>query len=65
MSEQASPVVRLLDATLYDALQDGASDVHIECTARGALIRFRVDGVMAAVRTRRRGGGGRADWCRA
>ena len=51
MSEQASPVVRLLNATLYDALQDGASDVHIECTARGALIRFRVDGVMAAVRT--------------
>ena len=50
MSEQASPVVRLLNATLYDALQDGASDVHIECTARGAVIRFRVDGVMALVR---------------
>ena len=50
LSEQASPVVRLLNATLYDALQDGASDVHIECTARGAVIRFRVDGVMALVR---------------
>ncbi|MFN5047857.1 MAG: type II/IV secretion system protein, partial [Roseateles sp.] len=25
LSEQASPVVRLLNATLYDALQDGAS----------------------------------------
>ncbi|MBV8501061.1 MAG: type II/IV secretion system protein [Paucibacter sp.] len=50
LSEQASPVVRLLNATLYDALQDGASDVHIECTARGAVIRFRVDGVMAPVR---------------
>lgn len=50
LSEQASPVVRLLNATLYDALQDGASDVHIECTARGAFIRFRVDGVMALVR---------------
>ncbi len=33
LSEQVSPVVRLLNATLYDALQDGASDVHIECTA--------------------------------
>jgi general secretion pathway protein E len=32
-------------------LQDGASDVHIECTARGAAIRFRIDGVMAAVRS--------------
>lgn len=50
LSEQASPVVRLLNATLYDALQDGASDVHIECTARGANIRFRIDGVMAQVR---------------
>jgi len=50
LSEQASPVVRLLNATLYDALQDGASDVHIECTARGAAIRFRIDGVMALVR---------------
>ena len=26
LSERASPVVRLLNATLYDALQDGASD---------------------------------------
>jgi general secretion pathway protein E len=51
LSEQVSPVVRLLNATLYDALQDGASDVHIECTARGAVIRFRIDGVMAQVRT--------------
>ena len=50
LSEQSSPVVRLLNATLYDALQDGASDVHIECTARGATIRFRIDGVMAQVR---------------
>ncbi len=50
LSEQASPVVRLLNATLYDALQDGASDVHIECTARGATIRFRIDGVMSTLR---------------
>ncbi len=51
LSEQASPVVRLLNATIYDALQDAASDIHIECTARGAVIRFRIDGVMALVRT--------------
>lgn len=51
LSEQQSPVMRLLNATLYDALQDGASDVHIECTPSGAQIRFRVDGVMAAVRS--------------
>jgi len=50
LSEQASPVVRLLNATIYDALQDAASDIHIECSARGATIRFRIDGVMAVVR---------------
>ncbi|MFG6448898.1 GspE/PulE family protein [Roseateles sp. BYS180W] len=50
LSEQASPVVRLLNATLYDALQDGASDVHIECTARGATVRLRIDGVMSLLR---------------
>ena len=50
LSEAASPAVRLLNATLFDALQDGASDVHLECTARGAQIRFRIDGVMAPVR---------------
>jgi general secretion pathway protein E len=50
LSAEASPVVRLLDATLYDALQDGASDVHVECTARGASIRFRIDGVMSPMR---------------
>ncbi|MFN0183360.1 MAG: GspE/PulE family protein [Aquabacterium sp.] len=46
----ASPVVRLLDATIYDALHDGASDVHFECSATGVLIRCRLDGVMQTVR---------------
>jgi len=50
LSEQASPVVRLLDSTLYDALQDGASDVHLESTLRGLRIRYRIDGVMLDVR---------------
>ena len=50
LSEQASPVVRLLDSTLYDALQDGASDVHLESTLRGLRIRLRIDGVMLALR---------------
>jgi general secretion pathway protein E len=50
LSEQPSPVVRLLDSTLYDALQDGASDLHIESTARGLRIRYRIDGVMLDVR---------------
>ena len=51
LAEQASPVVRLLDATLYDALQDGASDVHFESQARGLKIRCRIDGVMLDIKT--------------
>jgi general secretion pathway protein E len=38
--------VRLLDGLLHDALQDGASDVHVECDARGAAVRVRIDGVL-------------------
>ena len=49
LADQASPVVRLLDSTLYDALHDGVSDVHFECTPRGMAIRYRIDGVMLAV----------------
>ena len=51
LSEQSSPVVRLLDSTIYDALQDGASDIHLECTARGLRIRLRLDGTMLDVRS--------------
>jgi len=50
LAQQQHPVVRLLDSTLYDALQDGVSDIHFEATARGMAIRYRIDGVMLAVR---------------
>jgi len=48
--QAASPAVRWLDAVLFDALQDGASDIHIERTPLGAVIRLRIDGVMLALR---------------
>ncbi|MDP1790574.1 MAG: ATPase, T2SS/T4P/T4SS family, partial [Methylibium sp.] len=51
LAEQTSPVVRLLDSTLYDALKDGVSDIHFECVARGLVIRYRIDGVMLHVRS--------------
>jgi len=50
LAEQASPIVKLLDSTLYDALQDAASDIHFECDARGLAIRYRIDGVMQPMR---------------
>ena len=33
ISEDASPVVRLVHSTVYDALRAGASDIHLESTA--------------------------------
>ena len=42
--------MRLLDAVLFDALQDGASDIHLETQARGARLRLRIDGVMHLMR---------------
>jgi general secretion pathway protein E len=50
IAEQASGAVRLLDAVLHDALQDGASDIHIESDPRGAEVRLRIDGVMQPLR---------------
>jgi general secretion pathway protein E len=45
-SEDQAPAVRLLDATLHDALREGASDIHLECTPRGFQLRLRLDGTM-------------------
>src|SRR5690606_9800557 len=33
-------------STLYDALQAGASDVHLESTGSGLAIKYRIDGVL-------------------
>ncbi len=49
LSEETSPVVRLLDATLFDALKAEASDLHMECHAQGMSLRYRLDGVMETV----------------
>ncbi|WP_374485568.1 GspE/PulE family protein [Zoogloea sp.] len=45
----ASPVVKLVNSTLYDAIQQGASDIHLECVPGGLVVKFRVDGVLARV----------------
>jgi len=49
ISEDASPVVRLVNSTLYDALKAGVSDIHMETTPGGLFIKYRIDGVLAAV----------------
>jgi len=46
ISESESIVVRLVNSTLYDAYRMHASDVHLETTAAGLVIRHRIDGVL-------------------
>jgi general secretion pathway protein E len=45
-----SPVVRLVDSTLYDALRSGASDIHLETQPNGMVIKYRLDGVLEIVK---------------
>jgi type IV pilus assembly protein PilB len=44
-----APLVRLVNALIYQAAEDGASDVHVEPQDDCLLVRFRVDGVLQEV----------------
>jgi len=46
VGSEGAPVVRLLQSLFEDAVQVGASDVHIEPQESGLQIRVRVDGVL-------------------
>jgi len=49
ISEDTSPVVKLVHSTVYDALKSAASDIHLETVASGLVIKYRVDGVLMVV----------------
>ena len=51
ISETDSTVVRLVNSTIYDALKTGASDIHLESTASGLAIKYRIDGVLTRAET--------------
>ncbi|MBX3381251.1 MAG: type II/IV secretion system protein [Phycisphaeraceae bacterium] len=44
------PVIRLVDAMLFEALSRQASDIHIQPLADRTLVRYRVDGVLFVAR---------------
>ncbi|NLC70450.1 MAG: Flp pilus assembly complex ATPase component TadA [Desulfuromonadaceae bacterium] len=46
LTADTSPIVRLIDSTLFHALQRRASDIHIETAENGVVIKYRVDGVL-------------------
>ncbi|KQP12840.1 general secretion pathway protein GspE [Pseudorhodoferax sp. Leaf267] len=50
IAEGTSEVVRLVRSTLYDALKANASDIHLETSPAGLGIKYRIDGVLVAVR---------------
>ncbi|URW74581.1 Flp pilus assembly complex ATPase component TadA [Sphingomonas donggukensis] len=49
-----SPVIKLINALLLEAVKEGASDVHIETTEKTLVVRFRIDGVLRDVVTPQR-----------
>ena len=53
-----APLVRLVNSIIFQAAEDGASDVHFEPQEDALVVRFRVDGVLP------RCSGSRSGWRR-
>ncbi|HEV7390270.1 MAG TPA: GspE/PulE family protein [Burkholderiales bacterium] len=49
ISAHTSPVVKLVQSTMYDALKANASDIHLESEQNGLLIKYRIDGVLSQI----------------
>ena len=49
--EYSHPMVRLIDALLADAVQNGASDIHFEPEHSFLRIRYRIDGILRQIRS--------------
>ncbi len=46
VSAEESPIVKLVDSTILDAINKRASDIHIESSDSGMIIRYRIDGML-------------------
>src|ERR1700712_5554762 len=44
--EDISPIIRLVDTTIFTALERRASDIHLETSDESLLVRYRIDGVL-------------------
>ncbi len=45
-SDDINPVIRLVDTTIFNALERRASDIHIETRTDEVAIKYRIDGVL-------------------
>ena len=46
--EDISPIIRLVDTTIFTALERRASDIHIETMDDSVMVKYRIDGVLQA-----------------
>jgi type II secretory ATPase GspE/PulE/Tfp pilus assembly ATPase PilB-like protein len=46
ITADASPIIKLVDTTLFNAIQRRASDVHIETRDGEVVVKYRIDGVL-------------------
>jgi type II secretory ATPase GspE/PulE/Tfp pilus assembly ATPase PilB-like protein len=46
LTADSSPVIRLVDTTIYTAIQRRASDIHIETGDDAVHVKYRIDGVL-------------------
>ena len=45
-AEDISPIIRLVDTTIFTALERRASDIHIETNDDSVVVKYRIDGVL-------------------
>jgi type IV pilus assembly protein PilB len=45
---EMSPIIKLVDTIIYNAMESRASDIHIETRERDVQIKFRIDGALYA-----------------
>jgi type IV pilus assembly protein PilB len=48
LTSDISPVIRLVDSTIFTAIQRRASDIHIETADDAVHVKYRIDGVLQA-----------------
>lgn len=46
LTGDSSPIIRLVDSTIYTAIQRRASDIHIETQDDAVYVKYRIDGVL-------------------
>ncbi len=46
LTQDTSPIIRLVDSTIFTALQRRASDIHIETQDDAVYVKYRIDGVL-------------------